>query len=133
MGVWLADTIHSRRASRTGKILVLGLSFKPDVPDLRNSKVVDVVRRLEWLGHEVVVHDPLAAPEAARHEYGLSLERDIPGGRYDVILAAVPHRPYRSLGSSDLATLARDEALLVDLHGIWRGQDLPVGMDYWVP
>jgi UDP-N-acetyl-D-galactosamine dehydrogenase len=134
MGMWVADTIHSRRASRTGRVLVLGLAFKPDVPDLRNSKVVDVVRRLEWLGHEVVVHDPLADPAAARHEYGIALAGDaLPPGPFDVIVAAVPHRAYRDLAITDLTGLARDGALLADLHGVWRGQDLPLGMDRWIP
>ena len=53
---------------------MLGLTFKPDVPDLRNSKVVDVVRRLTWLGHRVTIHDPLADPAAAEREHGLRIE-----------------------------------------------------------
>src|SRR5687768_2775 len=72
MGAWVADAIHSRRKSKAGRVLVLGLAFKPDVPDLRNSRTVDLVRRLEWLGHEVVIHDPLADPKSAAHEYGLA-------------------------------------------------------------
>lgn len=133
MGAWVADTIHSRRASRAGRVLVLGLTFKADVPDLRNSKVVDVVQRLAWLGHEVVIHDPLADPSAARHEYGLEFERDLPSDRFDVILVAVPHQSYRELAVSDIAALSQDGALLADLHGLWRGRSLPVGMDHWIP
>ncbi len=133
MGIWVADTIHSRRKSRIGKILVLGLTFKPDVPDLRNSKVVDVVRRLEWLGHEIVVHDPLADPATAKREYRIALERELPGDRFDVIVAAVPHQSYRALAITDIAAHCTDGALLADLHGIWRGQNLPLGVDYWVP
>ncbi len=133
MGIWIADTIHSRRKSRTGKVLVLGLTFKPDVPDLRNSKVVDVVRRLEWLGHQVAVHDPLADPAAAEREYGIALEREMPEGPFDVVLIAVPHRSCRAMKIADVAALARGDALIADLHGLWRGRDLPVGMDHWVP
>jgi UDP-N-acetyl-D-galactosamine dehydrogenase len=133
MGTWLADTLHSRRASRTGKVLVLGLTFKPDVPDLRNSKVVDVVRRLTWLGHDVTVHDPLADPAHARHEHGLEVVGDLPGGPFDIVLAAVPHRVYREMDGAAIAALAAPDALIADLGGIWRARDLPAGLDRWVP
>jgi UDP-N-acetyl-D-galactosamine dehydrogenase len=131
MGMWIADSIHSRRDSRIGSVLMLGLAFKPDVPDVRNSKVVDVIRRLTWLGHEVVVHDPLVDPETARHEYGLSLDPDALGRRYDVVVAAVPHRPYRDLKPTEAAGLVSDGGLLADLHDLWRGADFPVTMDRW--
>jgi len=133
MGMWIADTIHSRRESRTGKVLVLGLSFKADVPDLRNSKVVDVIRRLTWLGHQVTVHDPFADPAAALHEYDLTLDGDALAARYDVVLAAVPHQPYREFAAAEIAALASEGALIADLHGIWRDHDLPTTLSRWVP
>jgi UDP-N-acetyl-D-galactosamine dehydrogenase len=131
MGTWIADTVHSRRKSRSGSVLVLGLAFKPDVPDVRNSKVVDVVRRLTWLGHDVTIHDPLVDPATARHEYGLSLDADALSRRYDVIVAAVPHRPYRALSAAQVAALSKEGGLLADLHGLWRDGDFPVTMDRW--
>jgi UDP-N-acetyl-D-galactosamine dehydrogenase len=131
MGGWIADTIHSRRESRTGEVLVLGLTFKPDVPDLRNSKVVDVVRRLTWLGHRVTIHDPLADPAAAEREYGLRLEPEALHRRYDVVVAAVPHLVYREMSGQAVAALARPDALIADLHGLWRESPLPAGLDIW--
>jgi UDP-N-acetyl-D-galactosamine dehydrogenase len=131
MGGWIADQIHSRRNSRTGAVLMLGLAFKPDVPDLRNSKVVDVVRRLEWLGHQVTIHDPLADGEAARHEYGLTIDAEALSRRYDVVVAAVPHRAYRALSAADAAALARPGGLIADLHGIWPDGAFPEGIDRW--
>jgi UDP-N-acetyl-D-glucosamine/UDP-N-acetyl-D-galactosamine dehydrogenase len=131
MGTWIADTIHSRRKSRTGRVLIMGLAFKPDVPDVRNSKVVDVIRRLAWLGHEIVVHDPLVDPQVARHEYDLALDPDALDGRYDVVVAAVPHRSYRELTPDAIAGLVAPDGLLADLHGLWRDADLPVAMDRW--
>jgi UDP-N-acetyl-D-galactosamine dehydrogenase len=131
MGGWIADQIHSRRESRTGEVLMLGLTFKPDVPDLRNSKVVDVVRRLQWLGHRVTIHDPLADGEAARREYGLALDADALSRRYDVVVAAVPHRDYRAMGAPDVAALAGPGALIADLHGLWRDSAFPEGVDRW--
>jgi UDP-N-acetyl-D-galactosamine dehydrogenase len=131
MGGWIADQIHSRRESRTGEVLVLGLTFKPDVPDLRNSKVVDVVRRLQWLGHRVTIHDPLADGDAAQREYGLALDAGALERRYDVVVAAVPHRDYRAMSAADVAALAGPGALIADLHGLWRDGSFPEGVDRW--
>jgi len=131
MGGWIADQIHSRRGSRTGDVLVLGLAFKPDVSDLRNSKVVDVVRRLTWLGHNVTVHDPLADGGDAEREYGLSLDPAALERRYDVVVAAVPHRAYRAMAADSIAALGREGALIADLHGIWRGAEWPASLDNW--
>ena len=131
MGTWIADSIHSRRDSRIGSVLMLGLAFKPDVPDVRNSKVVDVIRRLTWLGHQVTVHDPLVDPGTARHEYGLALDPDALGRQYDVVVAAVPHRLYREMKPAEAAALAREGGLVADLHDLWRGGDFPANMDRW--
>jgi UDP-N-acetyl-D-galactosamine dehydrogenase len=131
MGGWIADQIHSRRESRTGEVLVLGLAFKPDVPDLRNSKVVDVVRRLEWLGHRVTVHDPFADRAAAEREYDMRLDSEALGRSYDVVVAAVPHLVYREMNGESVAALGRPEALIADLHGIWRDGELRADLDRW--
>jgi UDP-N-acetyl-D-galactosamine dehydrogenase len=131
MGGWIADQIHSRRDSRTGEILVLGLAFKPDVPDLRNAKVLDVVRRLAWLGHRTILHDPIADPAQAQREYGAPIDPDALGRRYDVVLLAVPHQAYRAMGADQIAALVRPGALVADLHGIWRDAALPEGVHRW--
>jgi UDP-N-acetyl-D-galactosamine dehydrogenase len=131
MGGWIADQIHSRRESRTGDVLVLGLAFKPDVPDIRNSKVVDVVRRLEWLGHRVTIHDPLADAAAAEREYGLRVDPEALGRRYDVVVPTVPHLVYREMSSNEIAALARPNALIADLHGLWRDSAFPAELDRW--
>jgi UDP-N-acetyl-D-galactosamine dehydrogenase len=131
MGTWIADTIHSRRHSRTGRVLVLGLAFKPDVPDLRNSKVVDLVQRLTWLGHDVTIHDPLVDPATAVREHGLSVDAAALGRRYDVVIAAVPHAPYRAMAPAEVAALAGEGGLIADLHGLWREAGLPEAVDHW--
>jgi UDP-N-acetyl-D-glucosamine/UDP-N-acetyl-D-galactosamine dehydrogenase len=131
MGGWIADQIHSRRESRTGDVLVLGLAFKPDVPDLRNSRVVDVVRRLTWLGHRVTIHDPLADPADAAREYGLTLDPGALDRRYEVVIAAVPHRAYRTMAAESVAALGKEGGLIADLHGIWRGAAWPAALDNW--
>ena len=131
MGAWVADQLHARRGGRPGSVLVLGLTFKEDVPDLRNSKVVDVVRRLQALGHNVTIHDPLAEDAEARHEYGLSIDADGLARSYDLVLAAVPHRCYRALGSDEIAALVAAGGLVADLKGIWRDRALDGNVDRW--
>ncbi len=131
MGAWVADQLHARRDGRVGSVLVLGLTFKEDVPDLRNSKVVDVVRRLEALGHTVTIHDPLAEDGEARHEYGLSIDATALDRSYDLVLAAVPHRSYREFAADRIAGLVADGGLLADLKGIWRDRALPGTADRW--
>ena len=131
MGAWIADQVHDRRKSRAGTVLVLGLAFKPDVPDARNSKVVDLIRRLSWLGHDVTVHDPLVDPAMAEHDHGLRVYSDAFARRYDVVIAAVPHRAYREMDAARIAALARDGGLVADLHGLWRGGQFPEGLDLW--
>src|SRR3546814_12602127 len=81
----LADEVHSR-LGKPARILMLGPTFKEDVPDLRNSKVVNVIQRLQWIGHDVTVHDPLANPAEAAHEYGLTLDPDALDRRYDALV-----------------------------------------------
>jgi UDP-N-acetyl-D-galactosamine dehydrogenase len=131
MGAWIADQLHVRLGERGGKTLVLGLTFKEDVPDLRNSKVVDVIRRLKELGHDVTIHDPLAEDGEARHEYGLELTPDALNGRYDLVLAAVPHRQYRDLGTEQITDMVEEGGLLADLKGIWRDRSFPGSLDRW--
>jgi UDP-N-acetyl-D-galactosamine dehydrogenase len=128
MGAWVADRLHERRA-RAGTALVMGLTFKENVPDLRNSKVIDVIRRLEALGHAVTVHDPLADPAEARHEYGVELAPDALGDRYDLVVVAVPHEEYGALDDSKVAGLLAEGGLLADLKNLYARRDL--GVERW--
>ncbi|MFL6846192.1 MAG: nucleotide sugar dehydrogenase [Allosphingosinicella sp.] len=129
MGAWVAERVHER-LGRAGRALVMGLSFKENVPDLRNSKVIDLIRRLEALGHEVTVHDPLADAAEARHEYGLDLAPDALDGRYDLVFVAVPHDAYAELSEEKLAGLVEEGGLLADLKHLYKDRDLP-GVGRW--
>ncbi|MBC7985420.1 MAG: nucleotide sugar dehydrogenase, partial [Sphingomonadaceae bacterium] len=123
MGAWVADQLHERRGGRPGSALVLGLTFKEDVPDLRNSGVAFVIERLRALGHKVTVHDPLADPEEAMREYGVALATELPETRFDLVLCAVPHAHYRELPAERVTALAAKGGLIADLKGIWRDRD----------
>jgi UDP-N-acetyl-D-galactosamine dehydrogenase len=91
-----------RRLLRNGRaaerVTVLGLTFKEDVPDIRNAKAVDIVRELTSFGLTVQVHDPLAAPADAMHEYGLKLTEDAALAPADAVILAVPHQAYLAGG-----------------------------------
>ena len=132
MADWLADAIHQRRDGRTGTVLMLGLTFKEDVPDLRNSKVADLVARFAGLGHAVTVHDPLASADEARHEYGLDLDPDALNRRYDIVVLAVPHAAYVEQGADAIAALVAPGGLLADIKGA-LGRDAAAGrdIDHW--
>ena len=129
MGAWLADSLHAR-VGRPGRALVMGLAFKENVPDLRNSRVIDVIRRLQALGHEVTVHDPLADAAEARHEYGLDLAAEAFDRQYDLVLVAVPHAAYAELDDSKLAGLVAEGGLLADLKHLYKNRPL-AGVQRW--
>jgi UDP-N-acetyl-D-galactosamine dehydrogenase len=130
MGAWVADQLHARRR-KAGSALVMGLSFKENVPDLRNSKVIDLIRQLEAHGHIVTVHDPLADPAEAMHEYGVSLNTDGLGGPYDMVVVAVPHASYGRLGEAELAGLVAPGGLLADLKNLYAARALPEQVERW--
>jgi UDP-N-acetyl-D-galactosamine dehydrogenase len=129
MGAWIAERVHER-LGKAGRALVMGLAFKENVPDLRNSRVIDVVRRLQDLGHEITVHDPLADSAEARHEYGIDLAADAFDKSYDLVLVAVPHAAYSGLDDSKLAGLVAEGGLLADLKNLFKGRALP-GVERW--
>ena len=127
MGSWIADTLHDRRGG-AGSALVLGLTFKENVPDLRNSRSFDLVRRLISLGHDVQVADPFATEEEIRREYDFCFAQG-DGRRYDLVVGAVAHREYRDLADEQLAALVVPGGTLADLKGIWRDRELGPEID----
>ena len=94
------------------KVLVLGITFKENCPDIRNSHVVDVIRELAEFGCVVAVYDPWADADEVRHEYGLELMRDVPSGNYDAVVLAVAHEKFRDL---DCARPGRDNSVVFDI------------------
>jgi UDP-N-acetyl-D-galactosamine dehydrogenase len=130
MGAWVADALHERLGSEPGRVLVLGLTFKEDVPDLRNSRVFDLIWRLRELGHEVDVADPLADPAELEREHGLKVVKP-DGVRYTLVVGAVAHSDYRALSSADLEQLLDQNGILADLKGMWRDRQLSRGIDRW--
>ncbi len=130
MGRWIADTLHDRRDAKGGSALILGVTFKENVPDLRNSRSIDVVKRLRWLGYSVDVADPLADADELRQEQGLELtEPD--GRRYDLVIGAVPHKAYRDLTDAELEGMLNPGGMLADIKGMWRDRSLDPSIARW--
>jgi UDP-N-acetyl-D-glucosamine/UDP-N-acetyl-D-galactosamine dehydrogenase len=137
MGDYFAERIHQESAkngTRTPRTLVLGLTFKENVPDLRNTKVIDLVRGLVSRGHRVDVHDPQADAADAKAHYGLALLPELsPSQPYDCLVCAVPHDAYRAFDGARLGALVKSGGLVADLKGVWRDLDLPPGLRRWQP
>ena len=103
----------------------MGLTFKENVPDLRNSKVFDLIKSLRDRKYTVDVHDPLASREEARQIFSIDLITDLEKVKpYDCIVGAVPHAQYKTLKLRQLNKLLKPRGLLADLKGIWRTQKL---------
>ena len=107
--------IHAGRNIKGARVNVLGLTFKENVPDIRNSKVIDIIRELHEFGVETYVHDPLASHEDALHEYGLRLcdWDSLPAA--DALVLAVPHRQFVQLCLSDLMKKIVRQGCLIDV------------------
>lgn len=110
------------------RVLVMGVTFKEDVSDIRNSKVVDIVSELKDFGVDVDVMDPHADSEEVMHEYGFKLiER--PRANYDAVVVAVAHKEYMDLDETYFRGLTYEHAVLGDIKGIYRGKIHQ--MKYW--
>lgn len=108
------------------KILVMGLTFKENCPDLRNTRVVDVICELQDYGAEVHVHDPIADPEEARAEYGVHLIAEPKAGYYDGIVLAVAHDEYREIGKCDIDSLRKETSIFFDLKSVFTFEESDV-------
>jgi UDP-N-acetyl-D-galactosamine dehydrogenase len=126
------EMIHAGHGVLGTRVTVLGLTFKEDCPDLRNSKVIDIIRELEDYGCVVQVADPAADAAEALHEYGVSLcafEELQPAA---VVVVAVAHQSYRSLTIADLCRLMKSSPLVVDVKGIFDQRSLAdAGVRCW--
>lgn len=143
MGHYIArETVKTlMRSAKSGsgdlRVTVLGLTFKEDVPDIRNTRVVDILEELESFGIPVALHDPLADAAEVAHEYGLTLQGQDELGLADAVILAVPHSAYRQGGWPLIRSLLRPEAiadgraLVVDVKSVLDRGDVPEGINLW--
>ena len=112
---------HVLRISNDPKVLVKGVTFKENVSDIRNSRIVDTVKELLAFNIRVDVEDPYAMEEEVHEEYGLHLTRKI-AGDYDAVIVTVPHAPYLQLDEAYFDSITREGALIADLKGIYKNK-----------
>jgi UDP-N-acetyl-D-galactosamine dehydrogenase len=101
------------------RILVLGITFKENCPDIRNSKVIDVVRELQKYGAKVDVYDPWADGADCKHEYGVRPIRSLERGTYDATVLAVSHREFRELGADGVRKLGKKNHVMYDIKHVF--------------
>lgn len=141
MGAFVADKavkkmIEAGQAPKRSKVVLLGLTFKENCPDTRNSKVDDIIKQLNSYGIEPVVVDPWASARDAMHEYGVELTRFEDVSDADCVIAAVAHNEFRALSLEEIKKLFRavpdEEKVLIDVKGLYRVEDLQKsGMQWW--
>jgi UDP-N-acetyl-D-galactosamine dehydrogenase len=115
------------------KVAILGLTFKENVPDLRNSKVLDIIRELREFGVQVLVHDPIAEPEEAVAEYGIHLQQWKDLKSIDGLVIAVAHRAYAEMGLQELLKPLRSQqdGVVIDVKCLLDQAELPKTLKYW--
>ena len=125
MGAFVADQV-ARLMMQKGfpvvgsRILVMGLTFKENCPDLRNSKVIDIIKRLREYNTEIDVYDPWVNVDEARREFGVNCLAEAPEGRdYDGIIVAVGHREFIEMGAAGIGKLGSEGAVLYDVKGLF--------------
>ena len=105
------------------RILVMGLTFKENCPDLRNSKVADVVRELAKYGSKVDVFDPWVDHDEAEHEYGIRPIDKPARGEYDAIVMAVSHNQFKKMGIKKVRELAKKKHVLFDIKYVFGAEE----------
>jgi UDP-N-acetyl-D-galactosamine dehydrogenase len=138
MGKYVAERvvkmlISAGKQVRNARVAVLGLTFKEDVPDLRNTRVIDIITELADYGVQAVVHDPMASADEAHRYYGLELQPLEALRGVDAVVLAVLHRSYRELGLACVAGLCQNgKPMVIDVKGAFTPAEAQsLGIAYW--
>jgi UDP-N-acetyl-D-galactosamine dehydrogenase len=120
----LVKAMTRRRIQVDGaRVLVMGLAFKENCPDLRNTRVVDIIAELAEYNCKVDVYDPWVSADEAEHEYGIKLTTPSEQGAYDAVIIAVPHAQFRQMGPSAIKGLGRQVSVIYDLKYVMAPED----------
>lgn len=133
MGAYVASKvvkliISKQKEITNSRVLVLGMTFKEDVTDIRNSRVIDILDELKKYNVKFDVVDPYAGKEEVKKEYGVDMT-DKPSGKYDAIIVAVNHKPFTEMTEDTFKELSDDNGILIDIKGIFR--DKINDLTYW--
>ncbi len=124
--------VHAGIPVKGAKVGVLGLTFKENVSDIRNSKVPDIIKELAEFGIQACIHDPLADAAETRHEYGLELSKWEELDGLDALVVAVPHKAYAEMSGEALAKRLKPGGVLIDVKSMVDPATLPAGrVTYW--
>jgi UDP-N-acetyl-D-galactosamine dehydrogenase len=129
MGIYVAQQVAQlmimrKIQVRDSRILIMGLTFKENCPDVRNTKIVDVVHELEKYGARVDVFDPWADADEAEHEYGLRPVKKLKNGTYDAVVMGVAHKEFRALGIEKVRALGKKTHVLYDIKYVFRTDEV---------
>jgi len=129
MGPHIASSVIKLMARKgidtsKAKVLLLGLTFKENCPDLRNTKVIDIINELRNYGIDVDVHDPWVKPADAQKEYGICLQTKLVPDTYDGIIIAVAHRQYTAMTVSEFRSLCRQKSVIFDVKNILPANEI---------
>ena len=102
-------------------VLILGITFKENCPDVRNTKAVDLVKALKDYGTNITIHDPWASEDEVMHEYGLKSLKSLPKEKFDAIILTVAHNEFLKL---DLNKLLNKEGVLYDIKGVLKNKNV---------
>ncbi len=137
MGAYVAqravkELIHARVRVEGARVVILGLTFKENCPDIRNTRVVDIIGELKEYGIDPLVHDPMASPREALDVYGIHLLKELPAN-VDGVILAVAHKAYMHMGAQAIKDmLTPDRGVVVDVKGMFSAGDFPEGhIRYW--
>ena len=129
--------IEAGQAPRYSSVAILGLTFKENCPDIRNSKVGDIIKRLRVYGINPIVVDPWADQQETKKEYGVILTQPEKISNLDCIIAAVAHNEFKKLGVLEIKKLYKpdlkdNERVLIDVKGLYKVEDLEKSnLIYW--
>ena len=123
MGAYVADQVIKMMVRRKrhvvgSNILIMGLAFKENCPDLRNTRVIDIIKEFKKYDANVDVHDPWVDAEEAKHEYGIELTAELKQNHYDAIILAVGHQQFLEMGSEEIRKFGSDENVLYDIKSL---------------
>ncbi len=99
-------------------ILILGLTFKENCPDLRNTRVIDIIEELNTFGAVVEVYDPWINAEEARRLYGVNVITELPSHRFDAVILAVAHKEFTTLSADDLQAMCKPASIIYDVKNV---------------
>lgn len=136
MGAFIAQRMvklltQSGIALRGARVGILGVTFKENVTDTRNSRVPDIARELREFGIETVIHDPLADGEIVREEYGMALSPWSELRELNGLVYAVPHQVFQERRAAEVASLVVDGGVIIDVKSALNRSEIPGGLSYW--